>query len=95
MGTHGKGKLVLTSNSSTPAYLNWHGGRCMLIANATWGGGNIKLQTPGPDASGTATDIANSTLSANGTLNLDLPPGQYKVVITTATAVYASLIHIP
>jgi hypothetical protein len=88
-----KGKLTLASGGAAAAAQNWPGGKAMFIAKATWGGGNVKLQMPAGD--GTYVDVANSTLSADGTLTVELPAGNVKAVITTATDVYASLHHIP
>ena len=36
-----------------------------------------------------------STITANGFVSLSLPPGQYRLAITTATAVYAALTSVP
>lgn len=72
----------------------WHGGVAVLVAEATWGGGSVKLQAKLDQ--GNYVDVASSTLSANGmTAGLYLPPGTYRAVATTATAVYASLLRVP
>ena len=71
------------------------GGRYLLVASATWGGGNIKLQILGPDGA-TYLDLPSATLSANGTLTVYLPDNAVvKLDITTATAVYAALRRCP
>lgn len=67
--------------------LRWVGGEGYLLAEATWGGGNVKLQQLSPN--GTYLDIPSATLSANGMVAFKAPPGILKLVITTATAVYA------
>ena len=36
-----------------------------------------------------------SAITANGFASLALPPGQYRIAITTATAVYAALTSMP
>lgn len=69
------------------------GGKYMIMAEATWGGGNVKLQMQAPNSSW--FDVASSTLSANGMLPLELPPGRIRAVVTTSTGVYASLVGIP
>jgi hypothetical protein len=66
------------------------GGKFMFMAEGTWGGGNIKIQTQ--TGNSTWVDVASSTLSANGTLSVDLPAGQVRGVITTSSAVYAYLV---
>jgi len=92
-----KGKLTLLSNSGAGdgASFIWPGGRGMMSASATWGGGNIKLQMKVPAASATWADVPSSTLSANGHLFVDLPHGEVRAVQTTATAGYCDLVHIP
>lgn len=93
MGGTAKGALTLASNASaTGSYGIWPGGKASFQAEATWGGGSAKLQGKLPN--GTAYDVA--TLSANGVSSvLDLPAGEYRVLIATATAVYAKLVHVP
>ena len=71
----------------------WKGGKVAFYAEATFGGGNVKLQFQSPQA--TWIDVASSTLSANGLLILELPPGQYRAVGTTASAIYASMVTVP
>lgn len=89
-------RLTLSANAGAgngTAY-EWPGGKGMFMAEATWGGGNVKLQQQSANA--TWIDVApSSTLSANGMVVLDLPPGQVRVVITTSTAVYSYLVGIP
>jgi len=83
------------------------GGRYMLSAKATWGGGNLKLQMLGPDGS-TYVDIFGAydvsaaqqnepinTLLADGAILADLPPGSYQLAPTTASAIYANIARIP
>ena len=69
------------------------GGLYSLNAVATWGGGNVALQVLGPDA--TTWITALTALTANGGTTGYLPSGQYRVAVTTATAVYAALSRIP
>lgn len=85
-------RVTIASNegagNGTAATLN-SGGKYMFMAEATWGGGNIKLQMQ--SVNGTWIDIANTTISANGVIFIDLPAGQVRGVITTSSAVYAYL----
>jgi len=55
---------------------------------ANWGGGAVKLQVKGPN--GTAIDVGPDTsLSANGGGNFELPPCELRANVATATAIYA------
>lgn len=72
---------------------SYKGGKIALYAEATWGGGNVKLQFQSPQ--GTWIDVPSSTLSANGFVILEVPPGQYRAVVTTASAAYASAVEVP
>lgn len=86
--------LVLLSNASADSAATViSGGRWLIAAVATWGGGNIKLQLLGPNA--TYVDIPSSTISANGALAVQIPTGTYKIARTTATAIYCTMYWIP
>lgn len=91
----GTERLDFFSNSAagTSAQKFWKGGKLFFYAEATWGGGNVKLQFISPH--GTAIDVASSTISANGGLVFELPPGLYQAVGATASAIYCSAITIP
>jgi hypothetical protein len=82
----------LAANSNT---FLLKGGKYAVAAVATFGGGSVKLQVLGPDLS-TFLSVAGATdFSAAGFATVDLPPGQYRFTIATATAVYASVIPVP
>ena len=71
------------------------GGKYLVQASATFGGGSVKLQRLSNDGStyqsvGTSTDF-----TANGVAAVDLAPGSYEFVVATATAVYAQIARIP
>lgn len=51
--------------------------------------GTVTLQILGPDGSTYMTAL--TAFSANGISTVQLPPGQYKVAITTTTGVYFSI----
>jgi hypothetical protein len=79
--------ILLSNASATGSPAQWRGGRGVLTAVATWGGGNIALQYMGPDG---ATWLAVGTaLTANGLSTFELPPGLIRAAVTTATAAYA------
>jgi hypothetical protein len=80
--------------SATTAPFQLHGGRYSAAAVATWGGGSAKLQILGPDGA-TYLSVASTTdFSANGFATVDLPPGQYRFTIATATAVYCEVAQV-
>ena len=79
--------ILLTNASATGAAKQWRGGRGVFTAVATWGGGNIALQYLGPD--GSTWLAVGSALTANGLATFELPPGQIRAAVTTATASYA------
>lgn len=85
--------------SATTAAFTLRGGRYVMAATATFGGGNITLQLLLPDGTTFVSpfSLAGSAniLSAAGSTTIDCPPGQYQIKVTTATGVYVSLASIP
>jgi hypothetical protein len=86
---------IFSNISATTAAFQLRGGKYGAASVATFGGGSVKLQTLGPDGStwlslSTATDFA-----AAGYAVIDLPAGQYRFTIATATAVFASVYRVP
>jgi hypothetical protein len=79
--------------SATTAAFALKGGKYAAVVSATFGGGNVQLQTLALDGS-TWVNVGTS-ITAAGLSNYDLSPGQYRLAITTATAVYASLFGVP
>jgi hypothetical protein len=69
------------------------GGKYGVAATGTFGGGSIALQILLPD--GSTWVPAFTAFAAAGFSVIDLPPGQYRLAIATATAVYASVTRIP
>lgn len=65
----------------------WPGGVGELTAVGTWGGGNLQLQTLGPNGS-TWVNVG-SPLTADGTMSFSLGRCQIRGVVTTASGVYA------
>ena len=78
--------------STTQGPFKLNGGTYGVTATATWGGGSVTLQALGPD--GVTWITALAAFSANGYAAISLPPGQFRFLITTATAVYASVARI-
>lgn len=91
----GNKRLDFFSNSAAgnSTALEWRGGLMAFYAEATWGGGSVKLQFQSP--LGTWIDFPSGSLSANGMLILNVPPAQVRAVGATASAIYCSGISIP
>jgi hypothetical protein len=64
-----------------------------LTVSATFGVGNVQLQTLALD--GSTWVSVGSSITAAGLTNYDLAPGQHRLGITTATAVYAAIAGVP
>lgn len=90
---------LLSNASATGPAVYWAGGRGFFQALATFGGGSVTLEYLGADSATwiAASNIAGSaaTLSAAGGMLVDLPPGQIRASVATATAVYARIDRIP
>lgn len=90
-----KGKHQLLSNASaTGGEFIWQGGRGHFAAVATWGGGTVKLQYLGPNGTTWIDAGPDTTLTADGGGNFELPPCRIRANVATATAVYAHAVHI-
>lgn len=88
-----KGKLTLLSNAAaTSASFPWPGGVGIFMAEATWGGGTVKLQYQTPNSSWVDAGV-ETTLTANGGGVFELPPCNIRASVATATAVYATATH--
>lgn len=84
---------VLVENASaTGSDKTIRGGQYAFMAEATWGGGTVKLQIKLPQ--GNYADVTSASLTANGMVAVYLPAGTYRANIATATAVYARLVRI-
>jgi hypothetical protein len=96
--TSSESKLFSNIAATTAAFA-LKGGRYVMSATATWGGGNITLQTLLPDGTTYVSPFSiagtANVLSADGSTTIDCPPGQYKIKVTTASGIYASLASIP
>ncbi len=69
------------------------GGKYAIMSNAT-GSGTMGLQMQSPDGT-TFVAVHTAFAAVTGFAVVDLPPGQYKFVIATFTAVYATIVRIP
>lgn len=80
--------LTLLSNAvATGAWLPWQGGRGFFTAEATFGGGTVKLEFK--SLNGTAIDVPSASLTAAGAKEFNLPIGEIRANVATATAVFA------
>ena len=84
--------LASNAGAGNGTAATWAGGQGAYIAEATWSGGSAKLQFQTPQ--GTWVDYPSGSLSANGLISFTLPPAQIRVVIATASAVYAYAIRV-
>lgn len=77
-----------------------NGGIYLLAARSSaWGGGSVALQMLGPDGATYLSVSLNGApvqLTADGTVSpIWLPPGQYQLVVATATGVDVKLASVP
>ena len=80
--------VLLSNASATGAAAQWSGGRGVFSVAATFGGGSVTLQYLGPDGSTWLTGA--TALTAAGLVAFELPPGQIRAAVVTATGVYAN-----
>lgn len=83
------------------------GGYYNVNVSATFGGGTVELQQLAEDGvtwlsikfpfnnAGAEVDLVIGSFSANGMKPFILAPGQYRIAITTATAVFVSVTRCP
>lgn len=69
------------------------GGTYGIFMKATWGGGSGDVQMIGADGS-TYVSVLAAAFTADGFKTFTAPPGQCKIVFTTASACYATLMRI-
>lgn len=81
--------------SATTAAFALQGGKYGVDAVATWGGGSAKLQKVTGDGSTTVSVSTATDFTASGYATVDLPAGNYKLVVATATGVYVVIRRIP
>ena len=66
-----------------------------LCAIGTWAGGNIELKTLAADGSTYVSLPTALKLAANGCIGGYAAAGQFELVVTTATGVYANVANVP
>jgi len=93
MPTSPEGKSFSNIAATTAAF-SLTGGKYGASVVGT-GFGTVKLQTLLADGSTWQSVSSGTDFAANGYNTVDLPPGQYRFTIATATAVYAAVTRVP
>lgn len=84
--------LTFSNISATPTAFTLDGGVYGILAKATWGGGSVTLQRLAFDATTYVTVL--TALAADGYATASLPPGTYRLLVATSTAIYIEIIAI-
>lgn len=85
---------MIENDVAAAASYDWPGGTGVMYAEATWGGGSIKLQQISPN--GTWMDVGSAvTFTTNGIGGFLLPAGPIRLVIATAIAAYVYVVGVP
>ena len=84
---------TFTNISADTEVFNLAGGKYGMSAVATWESGSVTLQILAADETTWLT--AATPFTANGFETADLPPGQYRFHVASATAVYVAINGIP
>lgn len=76
------GYFTTTAISATTAAFNLQGGDYLIAAHSSnWNSATVALSINLPGTS-TFLAVASGTMSADGTANVHIPPGSYKLVVT-------------
>lgn len=88
---------LLSNASATGSAKAWPGGRGTFSVVGTFAGATASLEYLGPDSSTWLTVGTDTTKTANGLGNFDLPPGQIRASITGGppSGVYAVAARVP
>jgi hypothetical protein len=78
--------------AATPTAFTLRGGLYGVTVRATWGGGSVTLQKRSGDE--TNYNTVMPAFTDHGFATVPLPTGTYRVLITTATAVYIEIVQI-
>ncbi len=87
-------KLLTNASATSDGTHQWPGGKGVYAVKATFGGGSVALQFRLPDHATWFTPTDGS-LTADGGVVFELPPCLVRALVTTATAVYATMARIP
>lgn len=83
---------LFSNISATPASFVLKGGNYGVTVSATFGGGSVTLQRLAADNTTYVTCL--TAFTAAGYASVNLPNGTYRLLIATATAVYADVTSI-
>lgn len=91
----GDSKFFQNISATTAAFV-LHGGKYGVdVMAGSWTSASVKLQKIMGDGS-TLISVSSATdFTANGYATVDLPPGSYEIVISSATGVYVQIQRIP
>ena len=78
--------------AATPADFTLRGGLYAVTVMATWGGGSVTLQRLAFDNTTYITVI--DAFTENGFVTVSVPPGTYRLLVATATAIYVDVTSI-
>lgn len=91
----GTESVIYSNISANTADFQLRGGKYGMSCVATFGGGSIKLQKKGADGTTYQSVSSGTDFTAAGYATVDVPPGNYRLTIATASAVYADVCRIP
>lgn len=94
MPTSSEGAAFSNISANTAAF-TLRGGKYAADAAATFGGGSVKLQKLLGDGTTWQSVSSGTDFTAAGYGVIDLPPGQYRFTIATATAVFCAVTRVP
>ena len=86
--------LISDSGAATGAFVLCPGGRIAFIFAGTTVT-SVSIEIESPDGNGIPTLAALTTVNAKGFIVADLPPGKYRAVVTTGTAVDVRAARVP
>lgn len=78
--------------SATPTAFTLRGGLYAITVMATWGGGSVTLQRLAHD--NTTYVTVTDAFTENGFVTVSLPPGTYRLLVATASAIYVDVTSI-
>jgi hypothetical protein len=88
--------LYSSASATTSPVFMLKGGKYAVSCTAgTWGSGSVTLEYLGPDGATYLAVSTGATFAANGYTVVDLPPGDYKWVVASATTIAAQAVRIP
>ena len=86
--------LLSDSGAATGEFVLCPGGRIAFIFAGT-AVGDVDIEIESPDGNGLPTVSALTAVAAKGIVVVDLPPGRYRAVVATGTAVDVRAARVP